>query len=108
MPETKKIPGADTGPRQSADPEVLGLPELDFQLALEIVTYHQQRNFVAYCSHRKRTLKTLKQKRAHHYTVHHSSHSDLTPLRGYRPRGLIGFVSLSMPPRKLLNNYYAL
>jgi hypothetical protein len=64
---------------------VPGLPELDFQLALEIVTYHQQRNFVGYCSHRKRTLKTLKRKRAHHYTVHHSSHNDLMPLRGYRP-----------------------
>src|SRR5215217_2835691 len=34
---------------------------------------------------------------AHPYAVHHSSHNDLTPLRGYR--GLIGFASLSMPPR---------
>jgi len=41
---------------------VLGLPELDFKLALEIVIYHQERNFAAYCSHRKRTLKSLKRK----------------------------------------------
>jgi len=37
----------------------LGLPELDLKHALEIVIYHQQRNFVAYCSHRNRTLKAL-------------------------------------------------
>jgi hypothetical protein len=36
---------------------VLGLPELNPQLALEIVIYHQQRNFAAYCAHRKCTLK---------------------------------------------------
>ena len=35
---------------------------------------------------------------AHPYAVYHSSHNDLTPLRGYR--GLIGFALLSMPPRK--------
>lgn len=40
---------------------VLGLPELDFKRALEIVIYHQERNYAAYCSHRKRTLKLLKQ-----------------------------------------------
>ena len=37
----------------------LGLPELDLKHALEVVIYHQQRNFAAYCSHRKRTLKAL-------------------------------------------------
>jgi hypothetical protein len=41
---------------------VLGLPELDFKSALEIVVYHQERNYAAYCSHRKRTLKSLKRK----------------------------------------------
>ena len=41
---------------------VLGLPELNFKFALEIVIYHQERNYAAYCSHRKRTLKLLKQK----------------------------------------------
>jgi hypothetical protein len=41
---------------------VLELPELDFKLALEIVIYHQKRNYAAYCSHRKRTLKLLKRK----------------------------------------------
>jgi len=41
---------------------VLGLPELDFKLALEIVIYHQERNYAAYCSHRKRTLKLLRRK----------------------------------------------
>ena len=39
---------------------VLGLPEVDFKLALEIVLYYQQRNYAAYCSHRKRALKSLK------------------------------------------------
>lgn len=34
---------------------------------------------------------------AYPYAVHHSSHNDLTPLRGYRE--FIGFASLSMPPR---------
>jgi hypothetical protein len=41
---------------------VLGLPALDFKFALEIVRYHQERNYAAYCSHRKRTLKSLKRK----------------------------------------------
>jgi len=41
---------------------VLGLPELDFKLALEIVVYNQERNYAAYCSHRKRTLKLPKRK----------------------------------------------
>jgi hypothetical protein len=41
---------------------VLGLPELDFKFALEVVIYHQERNYAAYCSHRKRTLKSLRQK----------------------------------------------
>jgi hypothetical protein len=40
----------------------LGLPELDFKFALEVVLYHQERNYAAYCSHRKRTLKSLKRK----------------------------------------------
>jgi hypothetical protein len=41
---------------------VLGLPELDFKFALEVVIYQQERNYAAYCSHRKRTLKSLRQK----------------------------------------------
>ena len=41
---------------------VLGLPELDFKSELDIVSYHQERNYAAYCSHRKRTLKLLKRK----------------------------------------------
>jgi len=41
---------------------VLGLPDLDFKFALEVVIYHQERNYAAYCSHRKRTLKALKRK----------------------------------------------
>jgi hypothetical protein len=41
---------------------VLGLPELDFKRALEIVLYHQERNYAAYCSHRKRPPKLLKRK----------------------------------------------
>jgi hypothetical protein len=41
---------------------VFGLPELDFKLALEIVIYQQERNYAAYCSHRKRALKLLKRK----------------------------------------------
>jgi hypothetical protein len=41
---------------------VLGLRELDFKLALEIVAYHQERNYAAYCSHRKRILKLLRRK----------------------------------------------
>jgi hypothetical protein len=35
---------------------ILPKREFDAQLALEIVAYHQIRNFVAYCSHRKRRL----------------------------------------------------
>jgi hypothetical protein len=83
----KKSPALTLAQGKVLIQSVPGLPELDFQLALEIVTYHQQRNLVAYCSHHKRTLKTLKRKQAHHYTMHHSSHNDLTPLRvlrGYR------------------------
>jgi hypothetical protein len=45
---------------------VLGLPELDFKFALEIVSYHQERNYAAYCSHRKRILKLLKRKSKRH------------------------------------------
>jgi len=41
---------------------VLGLPELDFKFALEVMIYHRERNYAAYCSHRKRTLKSLKRK----------------------------------------------
>jgi len=41
---------------------VLGLPELDIKLALEIVNYQQERNYAAYCSHRKRALKLLRRK----------------------------------------------
>jgi len=41
---------------------VLGLPELDFKFALEVVIYHQERNYAAYSSHRKRTLRLLKRK----------------------------------------------
>jgi hypothetical protein len=39
---------------------VLGRPDLDFKFALEVVIYHQERNYAAYCSHRKRKLKSLK------------------------------------------------
>jgi hypothetical protein len=36
---------------------------LDLDRALEIVKYHQRRNYVAYRSHRKRTLQTYRQRR---------------------------------------------
>jgi len=35
---------------------VLPLHEFDGQLALAILTYHQQRNHAAYLSHRKRRI----------------------------------------------------
>ena len=35
---------------------VLPLREFDTQLALDILTYHQQRNYAAYLSHRKRRI----------------------------------------------------
>jgi hypothetical protein len=35
---------------------VLPLREFDTQLALDILTYHQQRNHAAYLSHRKRRI----------------------------------------------------
>ena len=35
---------------------VLPLREFDTQLALDILTYHQQRNHAAYLAHRKRRI----------------------------------------------------
>ena len=35
---------------------VLPLREFDTQLALDILAYHQQRNYAAYLSHRKRRI----------------------------------------------------
>ena len=41
---------------------VLPLREFDMQLALDILTYHQQRNHAAYRSHRKRRLARVPQR----------------------------------------------
>ena len=41
---------------------VLPLRELDTQLALDILTYHQQRNHAAYLSHRQRRLARVAQR----------------------------------------------
>jgi hypothetical protein len=60
--DEKKSPALTLSQSKVLMQSVLGLPELDFKLALEIVIYHQERNYAAYCSHRKRTLKLLKRK----------------------------------------------
>ena len=41
---------------------VLPLRAFDTQLALDILTYHQQRNYAAYLSHRKRRLALVPQR----------------------------------------------
>ena len=41
---------------------VLPLRELDTQLALDIMVYHQQRNQAAYLSHRKRRIALITQR----------------------------------------------
>ena len=41
---------------------VLPLREFDTQLALDILTYHQQRNYAASLSHRKRRLALVPQR----------------------------------------------
>jgi hypothetical protein len=41
---------------------VLPLREFDPGLALEILTYHQQRNHAAYLSHRKRRIALMTQR----------------------------------------------
>jgi hypothetical protein len=38
----------------------LGHERLTKRQALDIVTYRQERNYAAYCSHRKRTLKNYR------------------------------------------------
>jgi hypothetical protein len=58
----KKSPALTLAQSKMLMQSVLGLPELDFKFALEVVIYHQERNYAAYCSHRKRTLKLLKRK----------------------------------------------
>ncbi|HWQ34976.1 MAG TPA: hypothetical protein VNQ79_19180 [Blastocatellia bacterium] len=58
----KKSPALTLSQSKALMWSVLGLPELDFKLALEIVIYHQKRNFAAYCSDRKRALKLLERK----------------------------------------------
>ena len=41
---------------------VLPLREFDTRLALDILTYHQQRNHAAYLSHRKRRIALVTQR----------------------------------------------
>ena len=43
---------------------VLGLPDLDFKFALEVVIYHQERNYAAYFSSQAHTesIETKEQK----------------------------------------------
>ena len=41
---------------------VLPLREFDTQVALDILAYHQQRNYAAYLSHRKRRLALITQR----------------------------------------------
>jgi len=60
--DEKKSPALTLAQSKMLMQSVLGLPELDFKFALEVVMYHQERNYEAYCSHRKRTLKSLKRK----------------------------------------------
>jgi hypothetical protein len=60
--DEKKSPALTLAQSKMLMQSVLGLPELDFKFALEVVIYHQERNYAAYCSHRKRTLKALKRK----------------------------------------------
>lgn len=60
--DEKKSPTLTLSHSKTLMQSVLGLPELDFKRALELVIYYQKRNYAVYCSHRKRTLKLLKQK----------------------------------------------
>ena len=56
-PEIKKKAPAVTLPQVvMVLATVLPLHEFDTQLALDILTYHQQRNHAAYLSHRKRRI----------------------------------------------------
>jgi len=60
--DEKKSPALTLAQSKMLMQSVLGLPELDFKFALEVVKYHQERNYAAYRSHRKRILKSLKRK----------------------------------------------
>ena len=48
--------------RKSATSTVLPLRDFDIQLALDILTYHQQRKHVAFLSHRKRPIALVTQR----------------------------------------------
>lgn len=52
----KKAPALTVAQAKVLVASVLGRPNLTLAEAIEIVHYHQQRNYAAYRSHRKRTL----------------------------------------------------
>jgi hypothetical protein len=59
----KKAPALTLPQARSLLAIALREPNLDLERAIEIVRYHQMRNYAAYRSHRKRTLQIYHQRR---------------------------------------------